>query len=175
MYMQWSFENILFLILAAGAVFSAVMMITRRSPITSALFLIFNFFTVSGIYLLLKAQFIAIIQVLVYMGAIMVLFLFVIMLLNLRDESKLEEKVSYKKLTAVLLSIFLFALLGFTVYFGFAGKFTAMNPAAESIGKAEYLGNELFLKYAMPVEIAGLLLLAAVVGAVVLAKKKFEN
>ena len=168
-------ELIFFIGFSALALFSAIMMITRRNPIASALYLILNFLSVSGIYLLLKAQFIAIIQVLVYMGAIMVLFLFVIMLLNLRDESKLEEKVSYKKLTAVLLSIFLFLLLGFTVFFGFQGKFPAMSPDAEKIGTAEFLGRELFLKYAMPVEIAGLLLLAAVVGAVVLAKKKFEN
>ena len=154
-------ELIFFIGFSALALFSAIMMITRRNPIASALYLILNYLSVSGIYLLLKAQFIAIIQVLVYMGAIM--------------ESKLEEKVSYKKLTAVLLSIFLFLLLGFTVFFGFQGKFPAMSPDAEKIGTAEFLGRELFLKYAMPVEIAGLLLLAAVVGAVVLAKKKFEN
>lgn len=174
MYMQWSFENILFLILAAGAVFSAVMMITRRSPITSALFLILNFFTVSGIYLLLKAQFIAIIQVLVYMGAIMVLFLFVIMLLNVKDESKISEKFSYNKISAVLLSILLFSLLGFMIYFGFSGKYLQMNANAENMGKAESLGKELFLNYGLSIELAGILLLAAVVGAAVLAKKKFE-
>ena len=122
-YMILDLETILFFSLSVLSVGSAIMMITRKNPINSALYLILNFFTVSGLYLLLKAQFIAIIQVLVYMGAIMVLFLFVIMLLNLQDEKKLREKYTYKKLTAVLLSIFLFCLLGFTVYFGFAGKF----------------------------------------------------
>ena len=110
--MKFDLETVLFFSLSVLAVGSATMMITRRSPISSALFLILNFFTVSGLYLLLKAQFIAIIQVLVYMGAIMVLFLFVIMLLNLHDEGKLKEKYTYRKLTAVLLSIFLFCLLG---------------------------------------------------------------
>jgi len=172
--MEFSYENILFIVLAIGAVFSAIMMITRRSPINSALFLILNFFMVSGIYLLLKAQFIAIIQVLVYMGAIMVLFLFVIMLLNLKDEKKLSEKFSYAKISAVLLSILLFCLLGFTFYFGFSGKFLQINANAENMGKAETLGKELFMNYGFAIELAGILLLAAIVGAVVLAKKKFE-
>ena len=155
--MKFDLETVLFFSLAVLAVGSAIMMITRRSPISSALFLILNFFTVSGLYLLLKAQFIAIIQVLVYMGAIMVLFLFVIMLL-----------------TAVLLSIFLFCLLGFTVYFGFEGKFKVMSEKALTMGTAESHGVELFSNYSFPFELASFLLLAAIVGAVVLAKKKFE-
>ena len=172
--MHFNFDTIVFLLLAAGAVFSAIMMITRRSPITSAIFLILNFCMVSGIYLTLKAQFIAIIQVLVYMGAIMVLFLFVIMLLNQQDEAKLTEKFSYKKISAVLLSLMLLGLLSFTVYFGFSGKYPQMSPNAESIGKAESLGAEMFTNYGLSIVLAGLLLLAAIVGAAVLAKKKFE-
>jgi NADH-quinone oxidoreductase subunit J len=167
-------ENILFLALGISAVFSAVMMITRRSPITSALFLILNFFTTSGIYLLLRAQFIAIIQVLVYMGAIMVLFLFVIMLLNMQDEVKLSERFNYKKISALLLTIMLFCLLGFTVYFGFAGKYPKISDNAVQMGTAETLGKELFTTYSFPFELASFLLLAAIVGAVVLAKKKFD-
>jgi len=172
--MQLNLESVLFFSLAVLSIGSAIMMITRRSPISSALFLILNFFTVSGLYLLLRAQFIAIIQVLVYMGAIMVLFLFVIMLLNLQDESKLTEKFSYKKITAVLLSIFLLCLLGFTIYFGFEGKFKTMSDKALTLGTAETLGAELFTNYSFPFELASFLLLAAIVGAVVLAKKKFD-
>ncbi len=172
--MKFDLETILFFSLAVLSVGSAVMMITRKNPITSALFLILNFFTVSGLYLLLKAQFIAIIQVLVYMGAIMVLFLFVIMLLNLQDEKNLSEKRTYKKITAVLLSIFLFCLLGFTLYFGFGSKFKIISDKAEQYGKAEFLGAELFTNYSFPFELASFLLLAAIVGAIVLAKKKFD-
>jgi len=95
--MKIDLESIIFIILGITAIFSAIMMISRRNPISSALFLILNFFTISGMYLLLKAQFIAIIQVLVYMGAIMVLFLFVIMLLNLQDEKKLNRKIYVQK------------------------------------------------------------------------------
>ncbi len=167
-------ESVLFISLAALSIFSAIMMITRRNPITSALYLIMNFFTVSGLYLLLQAQFIAIIQVLVYMGAIMVLFLFVIMLLNLRDEKSLAGSFPYKKISAVLLSIFLFCLLGFVLYFGFEGKYKVMSDKASEFGTAEYLGSELFTNYSFPFELASFLLLAAIVGAVVLAKKKFE-
>jgi len=165
---------ILFIIIGLLAVVSAVLMITRKNPVSSALWLIFNFFMVSLLYLLLKAQFIAIIQILVYAGAIMVLFVFVIMLLNLNDEDSLSEKLTYKRITSVLFSILFMALLIYTVYFGFVAKYQQINPEAETLSKAEYLGRQLFLNYAFPIEAIGLLLLAAVVGAVVLAKKKFE-
>src|SRR5438105_13830306 len=117
--MQFTIENIVILLFAIMAVGSAIMMITRRSPITSALYLIVNFFSVSAIYLMLRSQFVAIIQVVVYAGAIMVLFLFVIMLLNLSDESKLTENFSVKKITAILLSLLLFSVLGITTFFTF--------------------------------------------------------
>ena len=169
-----TFQLVFFIVLAVVSVFSAIMMITRRSPINSALYLILNFFTIAGFFLLLKAQFLAVIQVLVYMGAIMVLFLFVIMLLNLHDEKKLSEQFSYKKISALLISILLFCLLGYTVYYGFTEKFQGENPDAELIGTAQSLGFELVTTYSFPFEVAAFLLLAAIVGAVVLAKKNFE-
>jgi NADH-quinone oxidoreductase subunit J len=172
--MKFNLETILFIIFGLAAIFTAIMMITRQSPISSAIYLIVNFFTVSGIYLLLKAQFIAIIQVLVYMGAIMVLFLFVIMLLNLKDEGKLTENITYTKITAVLFSIAFLGIISLTLYFGFEKKYTELNLNAENIGKAEFLGKELFTTYSFPVIITGILLTAAIIGAVVLAKKKFE-
>lgn len=172
--MQLNFENILFIIFGLGAIATAILMITRRNPVMSAIFLIINFFTVAVIYLLLRAQFIAIIQILVYMGAIMVLFLFVIMLLNLQDESKLTEKFTYKKITAVLLAILLFVLLGTTFYFGLSGKYLQISENAVNIGTAESLGRELFTNYSFHVLAAGMLLLAAIVGAVMLAKKKLD-
>lgn len=164
-------ETIIFFVFGIAAVVSALLMVTRKNPIISAIFLILNFFTVAVIYLLLKAQFIAIIQVLVYMGAIMVLFLFVIMLLNLKENKKPTE-YSFKKITAILISILLALLLGTSVYFGFQGK--QMNEVAEKIGTAESLGKILFTTYSFHVLAAGMLLLAAIVGAVMLAKKKFE-
>lgn len=172
--MTFNLETILFIIFSVVAVFAAIMMITRRSPISSALFLILNFAMISGIYLLLKAQFIAIIQILVYTGAIMVLFLFVIMLLNLQEERKLSESMTYTKISAILFSIALLGLLGLTFYFGFERKYTEMSSVAENLGKAEFLGKELFTTYSFPVIVTGILLTAAIIGAVILAKKKFE-
>lgn len=172
--MQFTFENILIIVFSLLAVVSAVIMVTRRNPIKSVLFLILNFFSVSVIYLLLRAQFIAIIQVIVYAGAIMVLFLFVIMLLNLQDETKLTENITYKKLSAVLLSILLFAVLAITVYFSFFNKYKVMNPGAEQLGTIEVIGRDLYTVFSFPFEIVSFILLAAIVGAIVLAKKKFE-
>jgi len=172
--LQFTFENILTIIFGAAAVASAIIMVTRRSPINSALFLIVNFFCVSAIYLLLRAQFIAIIQILVYAGAIMVLFLFVIMLLNLTDESKLTENISFKKLTAIILSVLLFTVLSITTYFAFFTKYTEINKSAEALGTVESIGNELYTNFSFPFEVVSFILLAAIVGAIVLAKKKFD-
>lgn len=172
--MQFTFENILILAFSALAVVSAIMMITRRSPVTSALYLIANFFSVSVIYLMLKAQFVAIIQILVYAGAIMVLFLFVIMLLNLQDESKLTEKVTYKKLTGALLALLLFSVLGITAYFGFMGKLKALSLVSETQGTIESIGSELYTTFSFPFELVSFVLIAAIVGALVLAQKRPE-
>ena len=172
--MKWNAENIITMVFAILALGSAIMMITRRSPITSALYLIVNFFSVSAIYLMLRAQFVAIIQILVYAGAIMVLFLFVIMLLNLSGEKKLAETVTYKKLSAIILSLLLFSSLGITVFFQFFGKFKTMNQIAEVQGTIQAVGKELYTVYSFPFEVVSFVLLAAIVGAIVLAQKKFE-
>ncbi|MCI0449976.1 MAG: NADH-quinone oxidoreductase subunit J [Chlorobi bacterium] len=172
--MQWTFENIVIITFAAIALGSAVMMITRRSPVVSVLFMILNFFSVSAIYLMLRSQFVAIIQILVYAGAIMVLFLFVIMLLNLQDDKKLTENISYKKLSAVIMALLLFSSLAITAYYGFLGKHKTLNPAAETQGTIESVGRELYTTYSFPFELVSLILLAGIVGAIVLAQKKFE-
>jgi NADH-quinone oxidoreductase subunit J len=172
--MKFTFENILVLFFSAAAVATAIIMITRRNPIKSVLFLVVNFFCISALYLLLKAQFIAIINVIVYAGAIMVLFLFVIMLLNLQDESKLTENITYKKITAVLLAILLFSIFAVTTYFGFFNKYTVSNPSAEQLGTIQNVGKELYTSFSFPFEAVSFILVAAIVGAIVLAKKKFE-
>lgn len=167
-------ETILFYTLSVVSVGSALMMVTRRSPVMSALYLILNFFSLAGLYLTLHAQFIAVIQILVYAGAIMVLFLFVIMLLNLGDEKKLTEKISYKKITAAGLSFGLLMELLYSV--GVANSdlpLTRIERATE-IGTVEYVGRALFTDFLFPFEITSILLLAAIIGAVVLAKKKLD-
>jgi NADH-quinone oxidoreductase subunit J len=172
--MQFTFENIIILLFSISAVGSAIMMITRRSPVTSALYLIVNFFSISVIYLMLRAQFIAIIQIVVYAGAIMVLFVFVIMLLNLQDESKLTENVTYKKISAVLLAILLFSTLSITAYFGLMGKLKIINPVAETQGTVESVGRELYTTFSFPFELVSFILIAAIIGAIVLAQRRPE-
>lgn len=172
--MQWNFENITTIVFASIAVGSAIMMISRRSPITSALYLIVNFFCISAVYLMLRSQFVAIIQIIVYAGAIMVLFLFVIMLLNLQDDRKLTENVTFKKLSAVILGLLLFSSLAITSYFAFMGKFKTMNQNAELLGTIESVGKELYTTFSFPFELVSFILLAAIVGAIILAQKKFE-
>lgn len=169
-----TFETFFFYLLAFLAVGSALMVVTRRNPVNAALFLVFHFFVLGGIYLTLHAQFIAVIQILVYAGAIMVLFLFVIMLLNLRDERSLMEAITYKKIVAAGLTL---ALLVELVYlFGFAGEPVPMlsKERAVEIGTVEYLGQALFTTFLFPFEITSILLLAAIVGAVILAKRKLD-
>jgi len=107
------FEEIFFYGLGVVAVASAILTVTRRNPVVSALYLILNFLCLAGLYLTLNAQFIAIIQIIVYAGAIMVLFLFVIMLLNLGDDRKLTEEISLRKLVGAGM---LFALLMEVIY-----------------------------------------------------------
>ena len=167
-------ELILFFIFSAIAIVAATMTITRRNPVHSVIWLVLNFLALAGIYLLMKAQFIAVAQVIVYMGAIMVLFLFVVMLLNLQEERKLSENITYTKITAILFTL-LFGSLMIYLYLNTSfSRLANSGQSAYEIGKASVIGKELFLHYAYPVEVAGLILLVGVVGAAVLAKKKFE-
>lgn len=169
-----TFETVLFYGLAATSVGSALMMVTRRSPVMSAIWLIANFFALAGLYLTLHAQFIAVIQIIVYAGAIMVLFVFVIMLLNLGDLKKLNEKISYRKVIGAALSAGL--LMELVAIFGFSNvSFPEKNvDRAIEIGTVENIGKELFSTFLFPFEITSVLLLVAIVGAVLLAKRKLD-
>ncbi|MCF8261034.1 MAG: NADH-quinone oxidoreductase subunit J [Melioribacteraceae bacterium] len=168
-------EILLFSVFALVSAVSAVMTITRKTPVISAIFLILNFFSLAGLYLLLNAQFIAVVQVIVYAGAIMVLFLFVIMLLNSAAESKIFSDNRVIQYFAVFIAVFVFAQLAYLIFFQHPGE--VINPQlAESIkaGTIENIGRQLYTEYLIPFEIAGFLLLAATIGAMVIAKKKFE-
>lgn len=147
--------------------------ILSRSPVTSALFLVLNFFALGGIYLLLEAQFIAVVQVIVYAGAIMVLFLFVIMLLNLEDEQRLTERYDVKKGFAILFAGLLLVELLYVVGLKTPAIAPRLGTVAAEIGTAKYIGQQLLTEFLFPFEIISILLLGAIVGAVVLAKKNF--
>ena len=165
---------ILFTFAGVVAVASALLMITRRSPVISVLYLIVNFFCLSVLYLTLRAQFIAVIQILVYAGAIMVLFLFVIMLLNLGDEQGLIERKSFKKTAAVVLAAALCAEVLAALVWTAAAPQAGRGAGTPNLGTVESIGQALFTKHLLAFEVTSILLLAAIVGVLVLAKKKFE-
>jgi NADH-quinone oxidoreductase subunit J len=168
-----SITVILFTILSIGAIASGISLITRRNPVSAAMSLVVHFFMLAGLYLTLQAQFVAIIQILVYAGAIMVLVVFVIMLLNLGKEENLTEKFNMRTTLALGMGG-LFVVQFLTV---FLGKPTGMNTLPEkamSIGTTEGIGQVLFTKYLFPFEAISLLLLAAIVGSILLAKRKHE-
>jgi NADH-quinone oxidoreductase subunit J len=170
-----SFEQVVFFFLAILAAFSAVMMILQRSPVNSALYLILNLFCIGGLYLTLNAQFIAMVQVLVYAGAIMVLFLFVIMLLNLGDDRRLREHLGLRMYLGIGFSVALVLELLFIFLFRSSNSAVHQSPNAAEMGTVEYVGKVLFTRFLFPFEVTSLLLLAAIVGAVILAKKKIAE
>ncbi|MEI7811870.1 MAG: NADH-quinone oxidoreductase subunit J [Ignavibacteria bacterium] len=170
-----SFDLILFIFFALIAAISSVIMITRPSPVISALFLIINFFSIAGLYLTLNAQFISVVEVIVYAGAIMVLFLFVLMLLNAKDEAVLVAGKSKLKIFAVVIAALVFAQIAYIILWAKpSGGLSPNIEASIKAGTIENIGRELYTKYLLPFEAAGFLLLAATIGALVLAKRKFE-
>jgi NADH-quinone oxidoreductase subunit J len=164
--------QIIFFILAGVALVSGGLVVFQRHPLRSALWLIVNFFAVAGIYLLAHAEFIAAIQVIVYAGAIMVLFLFVIMLLNLRQP---EEELRFMHLGQKVGGII---LAGFTVLVLIYGIMKVVLPpgkaALPGLGNTESIARLLFTDYLLPFEVTSVLLLVAIVGAVVLAKTRLK-
>ena len=164
----------LFILLAVLAIGSALAMVINKNVVNSALFLVINMVSLAGIYLLLNAQFLGVIQILVYAGAIMVLFLFVIMLLNVEDEEKLFDKFRVKYFLAFILGA---AVVG-QIFYSIAGV-TNMLPEISSnmaeIGTIEAAGDVLYTKYLLPFEMTAILLTAAVVGALMVAQYKIKK
>ncbi|MBI5215896.1 MAG: NADH-quinone oxidoreductase subunit J [Ignavibacteriae bacterium] len=169
-----SFETVFFFIISALAVGSAIMMISQRNPIMSVMYLIVNFFCLAILYLFLQAQFIAIIQILVYAGAIMVLVLFVIMLLNLGDEEQLTEKVNYKQIIALVVAGVVFFEIMLAIGYSTGPDWFFKSNQAAQIGTVESIGKVLFSEFLLPFEITSMILLAAIVGVIVLAKRRLD-
>ncbi|MDE2730405.1 MAG: NADH-quinone oxidoreductase subunit J [Bacteroidota bacterium] len=166
------FAETLFLGASLIAIVASVGMLVSRSPVRSALWLILTLIVIAGLYLTLQADFIAVIQVLVYAGAIMVLFLFVIMLLNLGEMPDLE-RVDFKKGVGFVLGV---AVLTLLTYIGTTAAldFPASSSDPATTGTATAIAKSLFTQYALPFEMIGILLLLATIGAVMLAKRTFE-
>ncbi|MGE5521368.1 MAG: NADH-quinone oxidoreductase subunit J [Candidatus Dadabacteria bacterium] len=159
--------QILFWALAILAVFSALMMVTSKNPVFSVLWLIVTFFSISGHYILLNAQFLAIVNIIVYAGAIMVLFLFVIMLMNLSKDTEPQKSKWLKLAGAVAGGCLLLVLVAALRH---AEKGIAQMRTGD-IGLIQNLGKVLFKEYVLPFEISSILFLSAMVGAVVIGKK----
>lgn len=168
-------EVILFFVFGIVAAVTAVMMITRSNPVIAALFLVLNFAALAGLYLTLNAQFIAVTQIIVYAGAIMVLFLFVLMLLKPENEHKFLQLNPKAKIIAMVITFVVFAQLVYMIFFAKPSQ-NLSKDFAKSVeaGTIEAIGRQLFTNYIVPFEAAGFLLLAATIGALVLAKKKFD-
>jgi NADH-quinone oxidoreductase subunit J len=162
-----SISEILFWILSVTALGSALMVVTSKNPVYSVLSLIVTFFCISGHYILLNAQFLAIVNIIVYAGAIMVLFLFVIMLMNLNKDTEPQKNKWLKLAGAVAGGSLLLVLI--------AALRTSEKSMAElntgDIGLIRNLGYQLFTNYVVPFEISSILFLSAMVGAVVIGKR----
>ncbi|SDE29772.1 NADH-quinone oxidoreductase subunit J family protein [Riemerella columbipharyngis] len=163
-------EQIIFYIISGLAVVSAIYFVASKNPLYSILSLIVTFFSIAGLYILLNAQFLGIVQVIVYAGAIMVLFLYVLMMLNLKakDEGK---KHNVMKIAGVFSAgLILVGLLG-----ALKGYMTQQIPTNllvnQEIGLTKNLGKLLFNEYVLPFELASVLILAGIVGAVLIGKK----
>lgn len=162
--------QILFWVLSVMAIFSALMMVTAKNPVYSVLWLIATFFAISGHYILLNAQFLAIVNIIVYAGAIMVLFLFVIMLMNLNRETEPQKNRWLKLAGAVAGGCLLLVLVAALKDAGMKDQQAMIDGG--NIGLIKNLGKELFTTYVVPFEISSVLFLSAMVGAVVIGKKE---
>lgn len=161
-------DQILFYLFSAIALGSAVYFVFARNPLYSILSLIVTFFSIAALYIMLNAQFLGIIQIIVYAGAIMVLFLYVLMMLNLnkKDESR---KQNINKFVGIFAAGILFiGMLG--AYRGFTTGGVAQDVDS-SVGLTKNLGKLLFNEYVLPFELASILILAGIVSAVLIGKK----
>jgi len=166
------FQWVVFLGVAFTSIVASLLVVTRKNPIHSALFLVLTLLCATVLYLLLYSQFIAIIQVVVYAGGIVMLIVFVIMLLDLEQELRSGLKVFYSKIIGGLLMVlFLFGIIYSVVAKSPTGKMGSYTPDKVS-ANVKAVGEMLFTQYLFPFEIVSVLLVAAVVGAVILSKKR---
>ena len=163
---QWLFGTLSFL-----AIMFALMVVFSRNPVNSVLYLVLTFFCIAGHYILMNAQFLAIVHIVVYAGAIMVLFLFVIILMNLNEEGEPQRSWITKLIAGVAGGMLLFVLVG-----ALKGteQLSLTSYGASQIGTVKNLGMVLFSEFLFPFEIASILLLAAMVGAIMIGKKEIK-
>lgn len=162
-------EQVLFFFVAAIAVLSAASFVFNRNPIYSILSLIVTMFSIAGMYVLLNAQFLGIVQVIVYAGAIMVLFLYILMMLNLNKADEGKKQNALKFIGVFSGGILLVGMLG--AFRGVKQNIVAGDGIDYSVGLTKNLGRLLFNEYVLPFELASILILAGIVGAVLIGKR----
>jgi NADH-quinone oxidoreductase subunit J len=168
-----TFEKFLFYVFAAVLVFAAVMVITRRNPVHSALFLVLAFFNSAGLWMLAEAEFLAIALVLVYVGAVMVLFLFVVMMLDINMAPLREGFIKYLPVGATV-GLLIALEVGLVVSTGYfeLGSFAEPVPHPAGYSNTKELGGVLYTFYVYPFEIAAVILLVAIVAAISLTLRR---
>ena len=168
-------EKILFLVFAVLSVAGGVGTITRKNVVHALILLIFTFLNIAAIFFLTQAYFLAVVQILVYAGAIMVLFVFVVMFLNLRTFSEEEQSHRRQRWVALVLSVLVLAefvvILAGITFTSARGGFTPDAVAAAG-GSTKVFGEALFNQMLLPFEVASVILLVAMVGAIILVKKE---
>ncbi len=152
-------------------IFSSLMVLISKKPIHSLLYLIFSFFILAGHYVILNAQFLAVVHIIVYAGAIMVLFLFTVMLLNLNNVAEARKSKFSQIIAVVAAGLLLVSLIGAMKGLSIEPN---TNPTTLQIGTVQNLGKVLFNKYVLPFELASVLFLSAMVGAVMLGRKEIN-
>ncbi len=165
-------SQIIFYMLAAFTMLSALFVVFSKNPIYSVLWLILCFFSIAGHFVILNAQFLAVVHIIVYSGAIMVLFLFTVMLLNLNSETE-PHKPTLLKFAAVLSGGALFLIIIAAVRSTMPAPYVA--PQLSEVGYVKNIGMKLYRDYTLPFEVASILFLSAMIGSVVLAKKERFN
>ncbi len=167
------FKTFVFYVMASILIFAAIRVVTAKNPVHAALFLVLSFFTASGIWMLLEAEFLAIILILVYVGAVMVLFLFVVMMLDINVERMRQgfwKHLPVGGLVGILLAVQMALVLGGR-YFGLEAM-PEPPPAQENYSNTHEIGRVLYTEYVYPFELASLILLVAMVAAVTLTLRK---
>ena len=167
-------ELVTFIILSVMALVSAIFVITRRNAVHSAIWLIVTLFAVGGIFLLQHAEFLFAVQIILYVGGIMVLFLFVVMLVDI-DVALKQARFARQWQVALVTAVLLLAIVGYALYNHGQGLNLPARPMVNAPAQnTQAVGMALYQNYMLPVEIASVLLLVAMVGAVIMAKRKLE-
>lgn len=162
-------EQFLFFLVGGIALASGVYFVVARNPLYAILSLIVTFFSIAGLYILLNAQFLGIVQIIVYAGAIMVLFLYILMMLNLNKADESRKHPVNKFIGVFAVGLLFIGMLG--AYRGLQGNIVKVPHAESGVGLTKSLGQLLFNQYVLPFEFASILILAGIVGAVLVGKR----